>query len=544
MPGSPNFAQLRAILWAQFRAQRNYYLRAHKAGIFLSWFSGFLWYSLWVAVGTGAALLTGGAVRREMLEPALVSALFFVFFFWQLFPVMLASSGAFLDVRRLLVYPIPPSQLFALEVALRLSTGLEMFLVLLGACVGLIINPLVPFWAVLPVLLFGAFNLFVSSGLKTLLERLMQRKWIREILVFAFLGILVLPQLVALKGIPKPAVDQLEKLVAVSWLFPWKAAGHLGTGHLAWGSILTLVAWTAAAYWFARSQFARSLRLEEFTAAPVNTAPRPASARLEAFYRFPARLFADPLAALMEKELRALVRSPRFRLVLLMACSLGQLLWLPIGLRSGAEDGFVSSNYLTLSMSYALLVLSDILLWNVFGFERGAAQAWFVTPVGLRVVLRAKNLVAAFFLLLCLAFVTLVVIVLPVQFTLLQFAESLAVLSVMATMLIAVGNLGSVYFPRAVDSTQAWRNASAGKTQVFMLLVYPLISIPISLAYVARWALDSEPAFFAVLAVDLVIAATVYWVATDSAIEAAEVRKEQMITTLTASQREGPISSS
>ena len=44
MPGSPNFAQLRAILWAQFRAQRNYYLRAHKAGVFLSWFSGFLWY--------------------------------------------------------------------------------------------------------------------------------------------------------------------------------------------------------------------------------------------------------------------------------------------------------------------------------------------------------------------------------------------------------------------------------------------------------------------------------------------------------------------
>ncbi len=544
MPGSPNFAQLRAILWAQFRAQRNYYLRAHKAGIFLSWFSGFLWYSLWVAVGTGAALLTSGAVRPDILEPALVSALFFVFFFWQLFPVMLASSGAFLDVRRLLVYPIPPSQLFALEVALRLSTGLEMFLVLLGACVGLIINPLTPLWTVLPLLLFGAFNLFVSSGIKTVLERLMQRKWIREVLVFAFLGILVLPQLVALMGIPKPAVAQLEKLAALSWLFPWKAAGHLGTGHPAWGPVFVLLAWTAAAYWFARSQFARSLRLEEFSAAPANSAPRSANARLEAFYRFPARLFADPLAALMEKELRALVRAPRFRLVLLMACSMGQLLWLPIGLRRGAEDGFVSNNYLTLSMSYALLVLSDILLWNVFGFERGAAQAWFVTPVGLRVVFQAKNLVAAFFLLLCLAFVTLVVIVLPVQFTLLQFAESLAVLSVMATMLIAVGNLGSVYFPRAVDPTQAWRNASAGKTQVFMLLVYPLISIPISLAYVARWALDSESAFFAVLTVDLAIAATVYWVATDSAIEAAELRKEQMITTLTASQREGPISSS
>lgn len=544
MLGLPNLAQLRAILWAQFRAQRNFYLRAHKVGVFLSWFSGFLWYSLWVVAGTGAALLTSGAVRPEILEPALVSGLFFVFFFWQLFPVLLASSGAFLDVRRLLVYPIPPGQLFALEVALRLSTGLEMLLVLLGACVGLIINPLTPLWTVLPLLLFGAFNLFVSSGLKTLLERLMQRKWIREILLFAFVGLLVLPQLVVLKGIPKPVVAQLEKLVALSWAFPWKAAGHLGSGHLAWGAVLILLAWTAAAYWFARSQFARSLRLEEFSAAPVTAAPRQPSPLLEAFYRFPARLFADPLAALMEKELRALVRAPRFRLVLLMACSMGQLLWLPIGLRRGAEDGFVTSNYLTLSMSYALLILSDILLWNVFGFERGAAQAWFVTPVGLRVVLRAKNLVAAFFLLLCLAFVTLIVIVLPVRFTPLQFAESLAVLTVMATMLIAVGNLGSVYFPRAVDPTQAWRNASTGKTQFFMLLVYPLISIPLSLAYVARWATDCEAVFFAVLAVDLAVAAAFYWVATDSAIQAAEVRKEQMIATLTASQREGPISAS
>jgi len=543
MPGSPNLAQLRAILWAQFRAQRNFYLRAHKAGVFLSWLSGLLWYSLWIGAGSGAALLTSGAVRLEILEPALVSGLFFVFFFWQLFPVMLASSGAFLDVRRLLVYPIPPGQLFALEVALRLSTGLEMLLVLLGACVGLVINPRTPLWTVLPLLLFGAFNLFVSSGIKTVLERLMQRKWIREILVFCFLGLLVLPQLVALKGIPKPVVAQLEKLVALSWVFPWKAAGHLGTGHLAWGSVLTLLLWTGAAYWFARSQFARSLRLEEFTAAPT-VAPRPPSVRLEAFYRFPARLFADPLAALMEKELRALVRAPRFRLVFLMACTMGQLLWLPIGLRRGAEGGFVTTNYLTLSMSYALLVLSDILLWNVFGFERGAAQAWFVTPVSLRTVLRAKNLVAAFFLLLCLAFVTLIVVVLPVRFTSLQFAESLAVLTVMATMLIAVGNLGSVYFPRAVDPTQAWRNASAGKTQIFMLLVYPLISIPLSLAYVARWATDSEAAFFAVLAIDLAIAAAFYWVATDSAIEAAEVRKEEMITTLTASQREGPISAS
>lgn len=537
-------SQLRAILWAQWRAQRNFFLRANKAGMFVTWLSGLMWYGLWIAAGSGAAALTGGAVRNEVLEPILISGLFFVCFFWQLFPVMLASSGAYMDVRRLLVYPIPPGQLFGLEVALRLSTGLEMLLVLLGACAGLVWNPKLPLWTVVPLIVFGAFNLLLASGLKTLLERLLQWKWVREILVFGFLGLMVIPQLVVMKGLPPTVVAQVKQVSAVTWLFPWKAAGHLSSGHWSWGPAAVLAAWAVGAYWFARTQFARSLRLEESSATAAPKVDRPGRSRLEWLYRAPALLFADPLAALIEKELRVLVRAPRFRLILLMACTMGQLLWLPIGLRRGAGDGFVSSNYLTLSMSYALLVLSDILIWNVFGFERGAAQAWFVTPVNLKVVLRAKNLVAVFFLGVCLAVVTAIVAILPVRVTLPQFGEAVAVLAVSATMLIAVGNLASVYFPRAVDPTQAWRNTSAGKVQAFMLLVYPLVSIPITLAYVARWATDSEAAFFGVLAVDLLIAATVYWVATDSALEASELRKEEMISTLTASQREGPISTS
>jgi ABC-2 type transport system permease protein len=86
------------------------------------------------------------------------------------------------------------------------------------------------------------------------------------------------------------------------------------------------------------------------------------------------------------------------------------------------------------------------------------------------------------------------------------------------------------------------RNSSGGMVTALLLLLYPVLSIPVSLAYLARWALDSQAAFFAVLAVDLLLAGILYWVATDAAIETAEARKEQMISALTASQREGPIS--
>ena len=55
----------------------------------------------------GAGFLVSGRVPMSIVEKALPGALFLVFFFWQLFPIILASQGAFLDMRRLLVYLRP-----------------------------------------------------------------------------------------------------------------------------------------------------------------------------------------------------------------------------------------------------------------------------------------------------------------------------------------------------------------------------------------------------------------------------------------------------
>ncbi|MCA2962321.1 MAG: hypothetical protein INH40_00285, partial [Acidobacteriaceae bacterium] len=263
---------------------------------------------------------------------------------------------------------------------------------------------------------------------------------------------------------------------------------------------------------------------------------------LEGIYRAPTLLFRDPLAAVIEKEFRLLVRSPRFRLMLLMSCVLSPLLFLPFGMRSVNGEGFVAGNYLTLSMSYVLMTLSDILLWNIFGMERGAAQATFVMPVGIRTVLYAKNLVAALVLFSCLLVLTATSMLLPVPVGFTQFLEAAGVLAVTSLVLLGAGNLSSIAYPRAVDPNQMMRNSSGGMVTALLLLLYPVLSIPVSLAYLARWALDSQAAFFAVLAVDLLLAGILYWEATDAAIETAEARKEQMISALTASQREGPIS--
>ena len=108
--------------------------------------------------------------------------------------------------------------------------------------------------------------------------------------------------------------------------------------------------------------------------------------------------------------------------------------------------------------------------------------------------------------------------------------------------LMAIGNLGSVYQARAMNPAHAWKRSATAKLQASLLFVYPLLSLPVLLAYGARFAFESEAAFYGVLLVDALIAAGVYWVAMDSAIEGSETNKERMLAAL--AQGDGPVISS
>ena len=123
--------------------------------------------------------------------------------------------------------------------------------------------------------------------------------------------------------------------------------------------------------------------------------------------------------------------------------------------------------------------------------------------------------------------------------TLGKLAECYAVTGVMTLLLLAVGNLGSVYYPRPVNPGHSWRSASAGRFQAFLMLLYPLVAIPAILAYLARYAFQTQWAFVGVLAVGAGIGAIIYWIALESAVEAADQRREQILTALTAG--EGPV---
>jgi ABC-2 type transport system permease protein len=139
--------QAGAIVWAQWHTFRNHLPRANKLGLVFTGLLTLVWYGAFAFLAGIAAIILSKADELESIRSILPAALLICFLYWQLIPVLMASMGSSLDIRKLLVYPIPTGELFTLEVLLRITTAVEMLLLLTGAGIGLLLNPRIPLWA-------------------------------------------------------------------------------------------------------------------------------------------------------------------------------------------------------------------------------------------------------------------------------------------------------------------------------------------------------------------------------------------------------------
>ena len=531
-------SQASAILWAQWRTLRNYLPRSNKATFVFTGLMTAVWYGGFAFLAAVAGILMADPDERDLVRSIFPTALLLCFLYWQLIPVLMASMGSSLDIRKLLVYPIPHRQLFTLEVLLRVSTGIEMLLLLIGAGIGLLLNPEIPVWAPLSLIFFVALNLLCSAGVRDLLARLLGRKRVREITAFLLVLAAALPQLLVFAGVHNRIKQVFAGEPGAFW--PWTAAARLAQGEFSFVSAGVLLAWTLAAYFFGRWQFERGLRTDfANTGGEAAPAGRKAS-RLEWFYQLPNALMPDPLGALVEKELRFLTRSPRFRLVFLMGFSFGLLVWIPMAFQnSSSSHSLLAENYLTFISVYALLLLSDALFWNAFGLDRSAAQVYFLVPLKMTTVVLGKNMAAVFFVVLEVSAVTLVSALLRLPMTVIRILEAFSVTLVVTIFLLAIGNLSSFYSPRSVNPVKSFRSGSSGRLQAMLMLTFPVALSPVLLAYLARYAFGTEWALFGVLLVAALLGGVVYAFSMESAVKAADDRKEQIITAL--SRGEGPI---
>jgi ABC-2 type transport system permease protein len=239
------------------------------------------------------------------------------------------------------------------------------------------------------------------------------------------------------------------------------------------------------------------------------------------------------------KELLSLARSPRFRLVFMAGFTFGVIIFLPMMLRQEGPATAPWEQYkLTLVALYALLLLGDPVFWNIFGFDRSAAQFFFVAPQSFRWVLAAKNLAAALFVMLEVGAVALVWRLLRMPLEPAQVLETYAVTAIFCLYLMSAGNLASLYFPRAARPDQSMGATSALKVRILLLLAYPVLASPLLLAYGARYAFQSSVAFYLGLGFAAALGGFCYALAMDSAARRAWDRRELFLGAL--SQGEGP----
>lgn len=529
-------SRARAIVWAQWRGIRNRLPHSNWLGIAFSALVALVWYGGFTLLAISAGFLVANPNQMDVIAKALPIGLLICVLYWQVMPLVSAAMGSSLDIKKLVVYPIPHRELFALDMLLRVSTGLEVLIVLLGIGTGLLLNPRIPLWAPLGLAPFIGFNLFLNAGVRDLLGRILERKRFRELAAFLFVIAAALPQAIIVTGRGEPVMRLF--MSSSSYFWPWNATADWLQGHLSFKTASILLAWTLAAYFFGRWQFERSLR---FDAPSPNLISGDGSHRagwLERFYRSPGLLFPDPLAAIIEKDLRCLTRSARFRLVFLMGFSFGLLIWVPVT-RTDNPDSFMSQNYLTLVSIYALLLLSDVLFWNSFGFDRSATQVYFLVPVALSRVLTAKNVAALFFVFLEITAIAVVCGLMRLPMAAGRLLEAYLVAGIVSVFLMSIGNLTSVYNPRAMNPNKSFRSSAGGRTQAVLMLLFPIAMAPVGLAYLARYAFDSNPTFYIVLLFAAILGGILYVVAMDSAISAADRRKEELITAL--SRGEGPV---
>jgi len=520
--------QAGAILWAQWRIGRSFFMRR---GIGWAAIVSVIWYGFWVAAAFAVMLLTSSPIAGSLGGVFLL-----VFLYWQVVPVLMAATGASLDLRKLQAYPIPVGQLFGLEVMLRVTAAIEVILVLTGAGIGILRNPMLRAWNVLALLLFGIFNLLLGVGLRDTIARILARRRIREAAFFLLILCAALPRLLLTR---RRSFIIMTSKPWPGWQ-PWTATADFVQGHGQLRSLAIIAAWLAAAGLFSYWQFRRTIRFDAEAASARPSSASRTSGLLERFFRIPSMLLGDPLGALVEKEVRFLTRSPRFRMVFLMGFTFGLLVWLPVAMgRQGSAQSFLGTNYLSVVSVYSLVLLSEACFWNSFGFDRSAAQIYFLAPVAFSRVMMGKNLSALFFIGLEIGMIALVCGLLGMPLSPLMLAESFSVTAVISTFLLAAGNQLSIRQPRAMNPTASFRSGAAGRVQAILFVVWPIVFVPVGLAYLARYAFASEAAFFGVLALDAAIGAVVYKLSLDSAVAAAERLKEQMVTAL--SRGEGPI---
>ena len=530
--------QLATLIWLKWTLFRNS-LRSSKAVVnriaTIVAMLAALALALLIALGLGIAafVLTSPELGLQNFQPKtragdpIIPPAEFIFFsifallylLWATLPLTIGTSRTF-DPGNLLLYPISLRKLFALDFVSEIASLQSVFaipaIIAVGVGAGLAQGKIAAgiLIAIAAVVLGVALSKWISMSVGSLIRK----KRTRGETLLALIGV-VAGLGGALFGQIAPVLFRhAESVSALRWTPPGAVAyaltHGLREGH-AVGFTLALAvisAYTAIlifiTYWLARRAVVGGGRTRrgrrEIAVEPAN----------QIYTGWEIPLMSPALSAIVEKELRYLMRNAQVRMMTLMPLILIAVRLMnrrrfdqpDPGSSTFVTDFFKYGEGLmaTAGILYVFLILSG-LFCNQFAFERGGMRTLILSPVDRKTVLLGKNIA---FSTVALIFSAGLLIVNQLVFRDITLGALLFValsFLIFVVLMSGLGNLLSVRFPKGMKFGKRLNvSGVVGLLLIPMILILTLPPLAATAAGYIAQSLWIEYATLAVLAVLLI----------------------------------------
>ena len=492
-----------------------------------------------LSMGTGLGFIAWDIAAHGTFR-LLAALLWPVLIVWQVIPIMLASFQENADLSFFLRFPVNFVSYFIFYLLFGIFdiSTITGGVALLGILVGITVaRPGLFLPALIALTLFAVFNILLTRTIFAWIERWLAQRKTREILGVLFLTVVFTLEFLnpALYGDPShlhnfshdAIIRKLGIVVSVQNFLPpgitANALNFLRSGHLilALANALLLAFYAVAVSWLLILRLRVEFRGESLGQAPARIAKAA-----------PRRRTLDgsgPLAAVVEKELRYLMRSG---IMLYQLLSPLFIVFVFSGRSTNPFGQQISHEFaLPFANAWGFLGLTRF-LYNNLGAEGAGIQLYFLSPTPFRKILLGKNLVHIGIFCLEAALVSTLVIYRTgppsPQIVLLTICWLAFALPVQ----LAAGNYISMTMPYRINMARMGRGSgSAGNDLLSLLLEILVVAVGAAVYIVLR--LLGHPGFAAPVLLALAAGSVVLWLqvlARSGHILAA--RKENLIATL------------
>lgn len=505
-------SQLTTLIWLKWKLFRNS-LRSSKAvanrissvlGMLLA-----LAFASITALGLGAAayaltspdIILQTDVSVQDKAPLAIPSAEFIFFsifafcylMWASLPLSIGSSRQF-EPGRLLMYPVSLRKLFALDFISEIASLQSIFAIsaIIAIGLGAGLGSGMVGRALIAALPTAAFGMAVSKWLSISVGSLIRRRRTRGETLLALIGVTA-GLGGALAGQLAPTIfKHAQSFKAVRWTPPGAAAFALTQG-LRQGALAeyllalgTLSAYTVllilATYIIARRAVVGRGGAQRGNARPT------ARPKAEIYTGWDTPLLSAQLSAIVEKELRYVLRNAQLRMMVLMPLILVVVRLVnpnrlvQSGHASRGASSFASNLLLygeglmaTGGVLYVFLILTG-LSCNQFAFEEGGMRSLILSPVDRRQILVGKNIAMT---IVALIFTSALLIVNELVFRdLTPQAIVFVALSFItfAAIMALIGNWLSIRFPKRMNFGK--RLNVSGMVGLLLIPMFILLALP------------------------------------------------------------------